>query len=78
MNYEILFEGRLIEPVSGNGWLVELSNGHRLIGFLQKKERELKNALRSGLRVRLEATPFDLSKGRIIDLLEIEKTDDES
>ncbi len=78
MNNEICFEGKLLKPVLGNSWLVELPNGHQLTGFLQKKDRAIGSQLTAGGWVQLEATPFDLSKGRILSLLERNIIDDES
>lgn len=45
---------------------VELRNGHRLFGHVPLKLKDTICPLKSGDRVEIEATPFDLSKGRII------------
>ena len=45
---------------------VELANGHRLLGHVPKRGREAAAKLALGDKVRLEVSPFDLSKGRVI------------
>jgi translation initiation factor IF-1 len=45
---------------------VELPNGHRLVGHVALRRRAEFAGLKPGDRVRLELSPFDLSKGRIV------------
>jgi translation initiation factor IF-1 len=54
---ESLQEGRLFR--------VELSNGHRLLGHVSRREQQAATELKPGDRVNLEMSPFDFSKGRI-------------
>jgi len=68
MNYEILFKGKVVGEATGAGWVIRLENGHEMIGFLLKRDRELKSGIGIGTLVHLEANPFDLSKGRIIEI----------
>lgn len=44
---------------------VELPNGHRLLGYVVRRERDESSALVAGERVEVELSPYDLSKGRI-------------
>ena len=46
-------------------FLVELPNRHRLLGFVVSREREQASHLRVGDCVKLEVSPYDLSKGRV-------------
>jgi translation initiation factor IF-1 len=60
-----IVEGVVIEPLSNGTWRMELSNGHRLLGFVAGKARENFKA-RAGDRLQLQVSPFDLSEGRIL------------
>jgi translation initiation factor IF-1 len=56
-----------IEQVLGNGlFRACLSNGHRVMAHSGRRDREKTTALRVGDGVRLEMSPFDMSKGRIV------------
>ncbi len=58
-------EGVIVEALSDNVFRVELANGHRLIARLPARWRAQAASLAPGYKVRLELTPFDLSRGRI-------------
>jgi translation initiation factor IF-1 len=45
---------------------VELANGHRVLAHWKGRARRNPVELALGAKVRLEMTPFDLSKGGII------------
>jgi len=45
---------------------VELSNGHKLVGFLTRRMREALGPPRVGQTLILQVSPYDLSEGRII------------
>jgi len=59
-------EGTIVEVLPNKTCRVELSNGHRLTGFLTGKSRPGFARLTVGERVLLALSPFDLSEGRII------------
>jgi len=46
-------------------YVVELSNGHRLVGYAVRRDREWAMGLKLGERVTVECSPYDLSKGRL-------------
>jgi translation initiation factor IF-1 len=59
-------EGIIVE-VNPNGTVrVELSNGHRLVGYLTGKAKLRFAELATGQKVMLEISPYDLSEGRVI------------
>lgn len=63
----IKLEGRIVELMPGTTKVcrVELANGHRLLGFVSA--RHAANAHWAiGDKVTLEVSPFDFSKGRIV------------
>lgn len=45
---------------------VRLSNGHLVIAHCRLRELEKSGSLKAGDSVRLEMSPFDMSKGRIL------------
>lgn len=49
---------------------VELPNGKVVIGHIPKSQKALHEILQAGDRVHLELTPFDLSKARIVGLID--------
>ena len=57
--------GTVVEALPGTQFRVELENGHIIIAHVAGRMR--KNYVRSvpGDRVKVELTPYDLTKGRI-------------
>ncbi len=58
-------DGNIIESLSNAMFRVELDNGHIVIAHISGKMRMHYIKLLPGDRVKLEMTPYDLSKGRI-------------
>lgn len=58
-------DGTIIEALSNAMFRVELENGHVLIAHISGKMRMHYIKLLPGDRVKLEMSPYDLSKGRI-------------
>jgi translation initiation factor IF-1 len=59
-------EGRVIETVPNGTFRVELANGHCLTAFLAGGDKKnFAGTIRSGDKVKLQLTPYDLSVGRI-------------
>ena len=59
-------EGRVIEARPNRTFWVELANGHRLTGFVAGRAKRNFAGLKSGDKIRLQLTPYDLSVGRIL------------
>ncbi|MGH7950703.1 MAG: translation initiation factor IF-1 [Limisphaerales bacterium] len=59
-------EGRVIEVLPNGTFRAELKNGHRLTAFVAGKAKKNFAGLKSGDKVKLQLTPYDLSVGRII------------
>ncbi len=57
--------GRVLELLPGAKFSVELDGGHKIIAYLAGKMRRNSIRLLVGDEVKLELTPYDLSKGRI-------------
>ena len=59
-------EGAVVEALPHSLYRVELANGHRVLAHWRGKARRNPVLLAPGQKVRLEMSPFDLSKGGII------------
>jgi translation initiation factor IF-1 len=59
-------EGVIVEVLPNQMYRVELANGHRVLAYVTGKARLSFAHLAAGARVRLDMSPYDLSKGRII------------
>lgn len=61
----IELDGTIIESLSNAMFKVELENGHTLIAHISGKMRMHYIKILTGDKVKLEMSPYDLSKGRI-------------
>ena len=59
-------DGTIIEALSNAMFKVELENGHQLVAHISGKMRMNYIKILPGDRVKLEMSPYDLSKGRIV------------
>ena len=57
--------GVIVEALPGTQFRVELENGHIIIAHVAGKMRKHYIRLVPGDRVKVELTPYDLTKGRI-------------
>jgi translation initiation factor IF-1 len=58
--------GRVLELLPAGSFRIKLENGQEILGFLSGKMRLNKIRILPGDEVRVEMTPYDLSKGRIV------------
>ena len=58
-------EGTVMEALPNTQFIVELDNKHRVLAYLSGKMRRHYIRILLGDRVRLEMTPYDLTRGRI-------------
>ncbi|MBI5222257.1 MAG: translation initiation factor IF-1 [Candidatus Magasanikbacteria bacterium] len=58
--------GAIEELLPGAKFRIKLENGHEVMGHLSGKMRVNRIRLGIGDEVKVEITPYDLSKGRII------------
>lgn len=59
-------DGTIIEALSNARFRIELENNHKIVAHISGKMRMHYIKLIPGDKVRLEISPYDLSKGRII------------
>jgi translation initiation factor IF-1 len=58
--------GTVIEALKGTKFRVELDNGHEIIAYLSGKMRRYYIRILLGDRVKVELSPYDLDRGRIV------------
>jgi len=58
-------KGRIEELLPAGSFRITLENGQQILGYLSGKMRMNKIRLAVGDDVRVEMTPYDLTKGRI-------------
>lgn len=58
-------EGTVIEPLPNAMFRVELANGHRVLAHISGKMRMHFIKILPGDKVKLELSPYDLTRGRI-------------
>ncbi|MBR2979869.1 MAG: translation initiation factor IF-1 [Myxococcaceae bacterium] len=58
-------EGTVIEPLPNAMFRVELSNGHKVLAHISGKMRMHFIRILPGDKVKLELSPYDLTRGRI-------------
>ncbi len=59
-------DGTIIEALSNAMFRVELENGHKVIAHISGKMRMHYIKILPGDKVKLEMSPYDLEKGRIV------------
>ena len=63
---KIVVEGTVIEALPGTQFKVRLENGHEILAYLSGKMRKYYIRILLGDRVRVEISPYDLTRGRIV------------
>ncbi len=62
----IEMEGEVIETLPNTTFRVKLDNDHVVLAHISGKMRKHYIRILTGDRVKVELTPYDLSKGRIV------------
>jgi len=63
---KILVEGTVIEALPGTQFKVRLETGHEVLSYLSGKMRKYYIRILLGDHVRVEMSPYDLTRGRIV------------
>ncbi len=61
----IEFEGTVIEALPNAMFRVEIENGHKVLAYVSGKMRTHFIRILPGDKVKVELSPYDLTKGRI-------------
>ncbi|MCB5160809.1 translation initiation factor IF-1 [Marinomonas algarum] len=59
-------EGTIVDTLPNTMFRVELENGHVVIAHISGKMRKNYIRILTGDKVKVELTPYDLTKGRIV------------
>jgi len=62
---KIEVEGKVLEALPNAMFKVELQNGHKVLAHISGKMRMYYIKILPGDKVKLELSPYDLSRGRI-------------
>ena len=62
----ISVEGTVVEPLPNAMFKVELENGHMVLAHISGKMRMHFIRILPGDKVKLELSPYDLTRGRIV------------
>ena len=62
---KIEVEGTIVEALPSTQFTVELDNKHRVLAYLSGKMRKYYIRILLGDRVKVEMSPYDLTRGRI-------------
>ena len=58
-------DGTVIESLRNSQYRVRLDNGHELLAYTGGKMRKFRIRIILGDRVRVEMSPYDLTRGRV-------------
>jgi len=59
------YSGTVIESLPNTMFRVELENGHKVLAYLSGKMRKFYIRIYLGDKVKVEMSPYDLTRGRI-------------
>jgi translation initiation factor IF-1 len=65
-NKAIELEGKIISVLAGTMFRVELANEHMVLAHISGKMRKRFIRLTTGDRVKLQMSPYDIDKARIV------------
>lgn len=63
---KITVDGTIIEALPGTQFRVRLENGHEVLAYLSGRMRKFYIRILLGDQVRVEMSPYDLTRGRIV------------
>jgi translation initiation factor IF-1 len=63
---KVEMEGEIIESLRNRMYRIRLENGHEMIGYTAGRMKRYRIRIMLGDRVRVELSPYDLDRGRIV------------
>lgn len=62
----VIVEGIVEEALPNSNFMIKLNTGHTILAYLSGKMRKHFIKVMPGDKVKVELTPYDLTKGRIV------------
>ena len=63
---KVELEGEVVESFRSGQHLIRLDNGHETLGYTSGRMRRYRIRINPGDRIKVEISPYDLSRGRIV------------
>jgi translation initiation factor IF-1 len=63
---KIEFEGEIVESLRNRMFRIRLDNGHEMLGYTSGRMKRHRIRMLLGDRVKVELSPYDLDRGRIV------------
>ena len=63
---KVELEGEVVEAFRSGVFKIALDNGHEALGYTAGKMRRYRIKIFPGDRIKLELSPYDLGRGRIV------------
>jgi translation initiation factor IF-1 len=63
---KLIIEGTVVETLPNTTFRIQLDTGHAVLAYLSGKMRKYYIRVLLGDRVRVELSPYDLERGRIV------------
>ena len=63
---KVELEGEVVEALRGGMYRIALDNGHETLGYTSGRMRRYRIRILPGDRIRIELSPYDLTRGRIV------------
>ena len=63
---KIELEGEVVEAFRSGMYKIALDNGHETLGYTAGKMRRYRIRINPGDRIKVELSPYDLTRGRIV------------
>jgi translation initiation factor IF-1 len=59
-------EGEVVEALRNRMYRIQLDNGHQTLGYMAGRMKRYRIRIMLGDRVKIELSPYDLNRGRIV------------
>ena len=63
----IRLDAQVLDMIAQSVFSAELSNGHRIVAYPKPEDREVVGQIKPGDRVTVEMSPFDMSRGCMVE-----------
>ena len=63
---KVELEGEIVEAFRNGMYRIALDNGHEALGYTSGKMRRFRIRILPGDRIKVELSPYDLTRGRIV------------